>query len=329
MNRKRAFTLVELLVVIAIIGILIGLLLPAVQSAREAARRLQCQNNLKQIGLAALSHESANGFFPTGGWGWTWVGQPDRGFGRRQPGGWPYSLLPYIEQQTLYNLPSSTDAQTFDTQLAQVLSTPLTTFHCPSRRPAKAYYYDQRPIRNFHSQSNVPATIARGDYAANGGSCSANGVANGGPSSLADGDASPSSYESDGVVYERSEIRMAAIRDGTTNTYFVGERYINPDCYETGDDDADDQNLYIGADQDTLRWTYYDPSDPNGSPGYRPSQDRAGSSTPGEAFGSAHAAGFNMVFCDGSVQCIPYSIDRMVHRHLGSRNDGQVTPQSW
>ncbi len=326
MHNRHGFTLVELLVVIAIIGILIGLLLPAVQSAREAARRLQCQNNLKQIGLAAMSHESANGFFPTGGWGWRWAGQPDRGFGRRQPGGWPYSLLPYLEQQTLYNLPSSSDAAQFDTQLAQMLSTPLAAFHCPSRRAAEAYPYDRREIRNFHSQGNVPATIARGDYAANGGSNGAHGVE--GPDSLAAGDASPSTYEANGVVYEQSEVPVAAIRDGTTNTYFVGERYLDPDEYETTGGSADDQYLYVGADQDTLRWTYYNPDDEEGSLAYRPTQDRAGASA-GSAFGSAHAGGFNMVFCDGSVQFIPYSIDRVVHRHLGSRNDGQVTPQNW
>ena len=102
---KRAFTLVEPLVVITIIGILIGLLLPAVQAAREAARQLQCRNNLKQLALAALDHEHVNHWLPTGGWGSTWVGDPDAGFGTLQPAGFFYNVLPYMEQQALHDLP--------------------------------------------------------------------------------------------------------------------------------------------------------------------------------------------------------------------------------
>ena len=98
-SKRRAFTLVELLVVIAIIGILVALLLPAVQAAREAARRAQCTNNLKQLALGMIQHESAHRYLPTAGWWGSWVGDPDRGFDSRQPGGWIYNILPFIEEQ--------------------------------------------------------------------------------------------------------------------------------------------------------------------------------------------------------------------------------------
>ena len=91
----RGFTLVELLVVIALIATLIGLLLPAVQSARESARMTQCRNNLKQITTAAMQHESSQKHFPAGGWGWGWIGDPDRGFNHLQPGGWISRCLPW------------------------------------------------------------------------------------------------------------------------------------------------------------------------------------------------------------------------------------------
>ena len=137
----RAFTLVELLVVITIIGILIALLLPAVQAAREAARRLQCTNNLKQLSLGCLNHENATGRFPTGGWGFAWTGDADRGNDWRQPAGWIYNVLPYIEQQSLHDMGIGlSTGPKYATHLVRY-SVPLGTLHCPSRRPAIAYPY--------------------------------------------------------------------------------------------------------------------------------------------------------------------------------------------
>src|SRR5215203_2575717 len=103
-RRAGGFTLVELLVVIAIIGVLVALLLPAVQAAREAARRSQCSNQLRQQALGWHLHHDAHQFLPSAGWGWRWMADPDRGFGKTQSGSWCYSILPYIEAGAVHRL---------------------------------------------------------------------------------------------------------------------------------------------------------------------------------------------------------------------------------
>jgi prepilin-type N-terminal cleavage/methylation domain-containing protein len=135
--KTDGFTLVELLVVITIIGILIALLLPAVQAAREAARKMQCTNNLKQIALGCMSHESAHGFLPSAGWGSAWAGDAARGFDQRQPGGWHYNILPYLELSTLHDTGASGNLAGTTARIA----TPVGAFCCPSRRSAMAYPY--------------------------------------------------------------------------------------------------------------------------------------------------------------------------------------------
>jgi len=320
-QEKRGFTLVELLVVITIIGILIGLLLPAVQSAREAARRLQCKNNLYQMGRATLQHVDKQGHYPTGGWGWWWVGDGDRGFSRHQPGGWAYNLLPYMEQQALHELPS--DGQ-FDSMSQaqkdggrQLVHTPLPMFTCPSRRGAILY---PKPVDgqfiayNASDNPNDNNVVARGDYAANAGSQPVSEYF-AGPESLVGDDWNGwhDVTKCNGISFERSEVRPALIRDGMSNTLLFAERSIDPNYYYNGKASGDNESLYTGFNNDNYRFTH---------PNWLPRQDQPGFNSVGH-FGSAHSAGLHAVFCDGSVRMIRYSIDGQTWKQLGDRADGE------
>src|SRR6187455_2381937 len=125
--RRPAFTLVELLVVIAIIGILVALLLPAIQAAREAARRAQCVNNLKQISLGGQLHHDVHKHFPTAGWSWAYVGEPDRGAGARQCGGWIYNTLPFIEETAIHDMGKGLAGSALNTTLTDMTRRPVST----------------------------------------------------------------------------------------------------------------------------------------------------------------------------------------------------------
>ncbi len=326
-REPAGFSLVELLVVITIIGVLIALLLPAVQAAREAARRVQCANNVKQLALATLSHESAITFFPTGGWSKDWLGDPDCGFGKLQPGGWIYNVLPFIEQQPLHNLGANGSGMTIEDANAQRLGTPLMGLNCPSRRPAVLFYCMYDEFTQFRLTNGPINWVARSDYAMNAGDYRQTDDVS--PTDLANGD-DPNTWiyadmsHQTGISYQRSQVRMADITDGASNTFLIGEKYINLDHYTDGKDQGDDETMYCGDDLDLLRWTGIIGTVGNSAENNLPVQDRSaiGEGNHVQWFGSAHANAFNMSFCDGSVGTINYSIDAEVYRRLGNRNDG-------
>ena len=330
-NKHRGFTLVELLVVITIIGILISLLMPAVQAARESARRAKCSNNLKQVGLAMLSHDNNHGHFPSGGWGWGWVGDPDRGFDYRQPGGWLYNILSHLEQDNIHDLAKAKSSSTTPTKTAataQMVGTPLAMFQCPTRRRANAY-----PHWGFQYRgSDKVDRVAKSDYAANGGNRVTHpGVLGIWPQHCWNGDCGPDTIPTDqelasklysivtnfgptGIVYPLSMVQAAHVTDGLSNTYLVGEKYVWPERYTTGNDLGDNECMYIGDNEDITRW---------GGTSYKPRRDQRGGAYR-LIFGSAHHAGFNMCFCDGSVRNIVWSIDLTTHGNLANRKDGNV-----
>lgn len=284
---------------------------------------MQCSNNLKQMGLAFHNHHSQHGHFPAGGWGHRWVGDAERGFGADQPGGWMYNCLPFLEQEALYQLGANlTGTAKLDAHRTRN-STPLAVFICPSRRRAMAY-----PYKLSHSPYNASTSdgdvVGKSDYASNGGHVFT--VAepdNPGPPSLDDaklpewvaGFANVKSL-ANGIVFSGSTVMIADVRDGTSNTYMVGEKYLRPEDYTVGDGGGDNESLYIGDNEDISRWTYE-----------LPYQDRPGSYSK-RRFGSAHPGGWNVVLCDGSVRSISYSIAADIHRRLGNRKDGEPVDPS-
>ena len=303
-SRRFGFTLIELLVVIAIIGILIALLLPAVQKVREAANRMSCSNNLKQIGLALQGHHDGYGVFPSNGAGdlgttnlppvymiksdpgagsYHWgVGQP----GLRpedQTGSWAYAILPFLEQQAANNL--GTELQNG----GQGVKVPV--YMCPSRgRTQPQEVPDTDPIYIGVTYQTVPAGInpwCKTDYACNGV-------------------AIPN--------WHHALLRIAAITDGTSNTILVGEKAMDVAAYNTGGWHYDEPAFSSAGGTSRSRGEIYlDHIDP--------SHVLAGFFA--GTWGSAHPSGAQFVLADGSVHLIRYGVDISA---LLTPNGGEVNP---
>jgi prepilin-type N-terminal cleavage/methylation domain-containing protein/prepilin-type processing-associated H-X9-DG protein len=339
------FTLIELLVVIAIIAVLIGLLLPAVQKVREAANRMTCSNNLKQIGLAVMNVHDQQGRFPTGGGHWeqgiSYTGKDGtapEGV-ELQTAGWLYQILPYIEQGNAYLVSDLTTANTkgikapFPQQIyyADVTDalpvgaarhTVIKTYYCPSRRPAALYYNSPAHSGFTNLTDYCAAAPGRVPLRANeipdqtfwGDDGRFNGVIY--PILLGQ---DPGSQK-----YRNVASRIADVTDGTSNTMLAAEKFVPTNEYHGGHW-ADDTGPMAGWDPDigrsTVSNTTYCQNPTRDIP--LPQSDPKWSNC-GMVFGSAHPAGINAVFADGSVHHIRFGVDPNVFNMLGHKSDGGV-----
>jgi prepilin-type N-terminal cleavage/methylation domain-containing protein/prepilin-type processing-associated H-X9-DG protein len=287
---RRAYTLIELLVVIAIMAVLIGLLIPAVQKVREAASRLQCANQLKQIGLAFQTHHTALGYFPTAGTDWgsppTYVkGTP--AVGSQQGAGWGFQILPHLEADAVWR---GGGATTDNARQRAAVAAILPVFFCPSRRaPMTVAYAD------LYISQGPGDLVTHGlcDYAANN-------LDNGSGAIRANGFGPP--------------LHIADITDGTSATLLVGEKRMNLFYLGQLPRSDDNEGYSAGNDWDTMRNANNPPA-----PDTNEDSDERGFAN----FGSSHRTGLNVVFADGSVRLISFGIDPTVFSRLGTRADGQ------
>ncbi len=277
---------------------------------RESARSTSCTNNLRQIGMAFHNIHSSFRHFPSNGWGYQWHGDPDFGIGWRQPGGWIYQVLPFVEQEPLARMGRGiADPALKKTTLGEVSATPLDLFMCPSRRSGSAFPYSDSVFPLINCE--VGLTAAKTDYAV----CAGDSVIAGAPGP----DSIESFDEHDWIPYEQAtgvcfvlnETSMRDIRDGTSCTLLVGEKCLSVNNRMNGETIGDDQSMFIGDDADNRRWAY--------KPPVSDWQDEDI-----EAFGGPHPNRCLFVLCDGSVKAISNDVEEETFRSLGNRMDGKV-----
>lgn len=361
---RRGFTLVELLVVIAIIGILVALLLPAIQAARESARRTDCRNRLKQIGLALQNHASTHRVFPTGGAviypkiedyvaGNTPLGPEKQGLG------WAYQILPYLEEGALQGLitqdqlqaatvplyvcPSrrsvaeaqtTANAESKQVFLIDYAAAQPCTFHCTGTLSCPD------PTLRYNPRDAVPLTPT--SYEKNWPSIWGGANMNGkqqGNDQVYDGVIVRSPWERNGgpppdstpgnplgrFLRSPQPTKFARITDGTSHTFVIGEKYVRSDMYEGGGY-SDDHGWSEGWDPDAIRSTCFQPLQDSDGFQYQSlgPADPFGHDKDIPYFGSAHSGGFNCIFADGSIHTLNYDIDVVVFNALGTRAGEEV-----
>ena len=291
-----AFTLVELLVVITIIGVLIALLLPAVQAAREAARRMSCSNNLKQIGLALHLYHDARGCLPSGWRGYNAAGQP---YALGEPGwGWAACILPFVEQENVAANVIHFDKSLTALENAQARTFVLGLFRCPSDAGEPTFtWVPDRPPENGGPTS---VELATANYVGVFGTKDVHSCG-----SVPDGQQAMS----DGAFFHNSAVRFADIKDGLSQTFAAGERATNT------------------AISDGTTWAGAPPGDNDCSPGLVVATAGYPPNSPGNDthdFSSNHPAGTNFLMCDGSVHMITQYIDATVYHALCTCAGGEV-----
>ena len=312
-HRFRGFTLVELLVVIAIIGILIGLLLPAVQSAREAARRMQCTNNFKQIGIALHNYHDVNGAFPAGWRGYDANSRTPCVHG--DPGwGWGAAILPFMEQQSLRDL-CKLNLPLANAQNAEARVTPLACFRCPSDRKGDLTFeladsgllhdeeeHEEHEEHGDHEHETDEHTVfAAANYVASLGTVdihSAEEYCHGG---VMHGRA----FQTDGAFYHNSCLGMDAFLDGLSNTIFIGERAAERMHFSTWSGMPAGE----GCIPAIVSGTFYKGFINTGT---------------GHGFSSWHASGSNFLMGDGSVKFISETVNQNTIKALGTREGGET-----
>jgi prepilin-type N-terminal cleavage/methylation domain-containing protein len=351
MSSRRGFTLIELLVVIAITAVLIALLLPAVQQAREAARRSQCKNNLKQIGLALHNYHEAHAGFPAGyysyatrdGSGPAWAKIHPQTWDAAPGWGWGTMLLPYLDQAPLYQT-LDVDRSCWDAVNASAVTTKLPVFLCPSSSGSDEKF-------TIDDASGAPLSIGgrrvefgRSHYVASHGQESCWGECGASTTGLIFTDIytgtttsvtinGNASVVADGPFYRNSRTRFRDVTDGSSNTIFLGEhssklsdktwvgvvpgaftrpRFTTP---ENGPDAAATLTLvHAGPSGGELDITGFPIVHPVNFPTYHVGQMYA-----------EHTGGGHVMMGDGSVRFVSENIDLLLFAALSSMGEGEVT----